>query len=1001
VALANLFPLAILPENGLDRSLHAPVLAGLVLVTFFAEAFGWTYAGLVVPGYLAATFAAAPATGILMLVEATLTHFAVATLALHIPARTGAWSTAFGRERFFLYIVVAVIVRLWVEGALVPWFATHTDLPHSRELYSIGLVLVPLIANVFWASGLKHTLPRLMVMVGLTWLFVEFVLLRWTNFSLSRFQVANESVALRFLDTPKAYLLILTGAMLGARGNVEYGWDYNGILVPALLAVAWYEPFKLLGTMVEALVVYLLARYLAESPLFARVPLVGPRRMVFVAFIGFFVKLVAGHVLARYAPHVQVIDFLGFGYILPSLLAVKMWNKLRIGIVLMPTLQVSLTAFLLGNALAFGLDYASRLRLPAAAPGAEFVATRQPGFELFLASSEPPPRPGECPVPTQAAAFAEALYRTRVGTELTAGSARAIATAGVGRWMDSRSGWRVFAPRDGQGAPCAPWRAAVRPRTNGSLDRVLVVYEPAPASPLAVAAVPLAELLGADLSVLISPEAGLGARDRELVYQLSDRLSPVEVALSEDGVERLVARGALPAGFDVQGLGLALGTQLTLAWEAPVAPGAGPRLVLSRATVERIAAQTLGAPPLQRWPEAVRRGLVERSDTLVRHLYRAPRVGELRALSAVVAPALERYSEPSPWERAVSAQLGYAIALLGSAEESVWVLHEPTSETRRGNATWVVRRGAASPIAVEVPAPLWEIGTLSTGLALFEGERARHLVFSGAHPDSMPDGSADVRRPEGRFAYFQRIHEWVLATNARVIAVHGAAPDTVMDREITIGTGFAVLDPEHVPPWLEAVRAGLADAGIETAYYRGRVSEVELAAQQDPAFAFAERFARDHMARLWLSQALRRRVPRVPPTGEVAVRLGVESHGERDIATYALELAACEGANCSSAGMTPTCDLDRAVRQLELWVDQRNPFDRRAAVALGRGCSVETVTDARSGMPWGVLASGSQVRLVPLHGPSGEGRRTPPLKQLAAVRRAVAFATATVVVEGD
>jgi len=139
-------PLHLFPTNGLDRSLHAPVVIGLILVTFFTEAFGWTYAGLVVPGYLAATFAAAPVTACLVLFEALLTHWGVLLVASVIPRRTGAWSTAFGRERFFLYIVIAVIVRLAIEGSLVPWASARWPLSHSRELYSIGLVLVPLVA---------------------------------------------------------------------------------------------------------------------------------------------------------------------------------------------------------------------------------------------------------------------------------------------------------------------------------------------------------------------------------------------------------------------------------------------------------------------------------------------------------------------------------------------------------------------------------------------------------------------------------------------------------------------------------------------------------------------------------------------------------------------------------------------------------------------------------------------------------------------------------------
>ena len=272
----------IFPTNGLDRSLHAPVMIGLVFVSFFTETYGWTYAGLVVPGYLAATLVVAPFTALLVLFESALTHACVASTARIVPEKTAAWSTAFGRERFFLYVVIAIIVRLFVEGTLVPWATHRFGLTHSRELYSIGLVLVPLVANVFWSSGIWHSGPRLLIMTGLTYFCTTQLLLRFTNFSLSRFMVANESVALHFLDTPKAYILLLVGAMLGARGNVKYGWDYNGILVPALLAVAWYEPIRLLGTMLEAVFIYLLARFLASVPPFSRVALVGPRRTLFV-----------------------------------------------------------------------------------------------------------------------------------------------------------------------------------------------------------------------------------------------------------------------------------------------------------------------------------------------------------------------------------------------------------------------------------------------------------------------------------------------------------------------------------------------------------------------------------------------------------------------------------------------------------------------------------------------------------------------------------------------
>jgi hypothetical protein len=157
---------------------------------------------------------------------------------------------------------------------------------------------------------------------------------------LSRFQIANESVSLSFLETPHAYIILALGAVLAARDNVLYGWDYNGILVPALLAVAWYEPTKLLTTVVEALLVLVLSKALAQSRPFRSILMVGSRRMLLAYGVGFAVKWVLGFGVLRVAPNLQAIDYFGFGYLLPSLLAVKMWNTDKIGRVLLPTLQV-------------------------------------------------------------------------------------------------------------------------------------------------------------------------------------------------------------------------------------------------------------------------------------------------------------------------------------------------------------------------------------------------------------------------------------------------------------------------------------------------------------------------------------------------------------------------------------------------------------------------------------------------------------------------------------
>src|SRR5690606_8897014 len=147
-----------------------------------------------------------------------------------IPQR-GAWFSFFGRERFLLLILVSTLVRVVVEAALVPQLAAALHVKHSRELYSLGLVLVPLISNSYWNVGLARGVVRLSILTGLTYLAIVHVLLAHTHFTLSRFAVANESVSLAFLEAPHAQFILLSGAVLAAFANVRYGWDYNGILI--------------------------------------------------------------------------------------------------------------------------------------------------------------------------------------------------------------------------------------------------------------------------------------------------------------------------------------------------------------------------------------------------------------------------------------------------------------------------------------------------------------------------------------------------------------------------------------------------------------------------------------------------------------------------------------------------------------------------------------------------------------------------------------------------
>ncbi|HVH41587.1 MAG TPA: poly-gamma-glutamate biosynthesis protein PgsC/CapC, partial [Labilithrix sp.] len=109
-----------------------PVLLGVVLSWFFTETFGWVFAGLVVPGYLASVFLLHPMGGVIDVIEAILTYGLARLLGEHV-ARTGLTSRIFGRERFFLIVVCSILVRVLVEGMLLPAL-----LPRTPWAFSIG-----------------------------------------------------------------------------------------------------------------------------------------------------------------------------------------------------------------------------------------------------------------------------------------------------------------------------------------------------------------------------------------------------------------------------------------------------------------------------------------------------------------------------------------------------------------------------------------------------------------------------------------------------------------------------------------------------------------------------------------------------------------------------------------------------------------------------------------------------------------------------------------------
>jgi hypothetical protein len=361
--------LQIFPTAGFDRSTTTPVLLGVLISWFFTETFGWVFAGLVVPGYLAAVFVLDPRAGMIDAGEAIATYAVARALGEHL-SRTGLTSRVFGRERFLLLVLSSILVRLCVEGVLLPRFAPHA----AQSFFSIGLVVVPLAANACWKLGLARGLVQNGVPTLIVYALLRFVLVPYTNLSLAGFELATEDVARSFLASPKAYILLITGAVVAAAANVRDGWDFNGILIPALLALVVLEPTKLLATFVEALVLVAAVALLLRTTPLRRANIEGPRRLVLFFGVDYALRFAFAALAGRWVEAVHggdVVAFMGFGYLLPTLIAVKIAQRGSATMVLLPTAHVAVTGFVLGTLIGF-----SATLLDASTPQARAAVAR-------------------------------------------------------------------------------------------------------------------------------------------------------------------------------------------------------------------------------------------------------------------------------------------------------------------------------------------------------------------------------------------------------------------------------------------------------------------------------------------------------------------------------------------------------------------------------------------------------------------------------------------------
>lgn len=355
----TIFPLPIFPDGGLASSVVVTVWVGIWVVAFLNLRFGFALSGLVVPGYLVPLLIVKPLSAGVILIEGIVTYFITLLLANSSMRRLGA-SEMFGRDRFFALVLISILVRVVFDSWLLPWLGQSlvdagVEFDYRNNLQSFGLIIVSLIANQMWNGGVKRGSSSLLIYLGITYLIVNFLVIPYTNFSISNLSFIYEDIASSILATPKAYIILLTTAYIASKMNLRYGWEFNGILIPSLLALQWYEPSKLLVTFIEAFIILGLGRFCLKLPVFTHFNMEGSRLLLFFFNLSFIYKYLLSLVLVKWFPEVKVSDYFAFGYLLSTLLALKMFQKDIPTLVTRATLQTSAFALVFASIVGFSL----------------------------------------------------------------------------------------------------------------------------------------------------------------------------------------------------------------------------------------------------------------------------------------------------------------------------------------------------------------------------------------------------------------------------------------------------------------------------------------------------------------------------------------------------------------------------------------------------------------------------------------------------------------------
>ncbi len=830
----NLFPLNLFPQGSLASSVITSVWVGVFVVAFFNLRFGWALSGLVVPGYLIPLLLIKPWAVLAILIEGVSAYYLIWFFSEYL-SRYGHWSALFGRDRFFGLILASIVTRVAFDGWILPILGEGLQgfgivFDYRNELHSLGLVVVALMANQFWKSGVVKGLPPLIISIFFSWLIVRYVLMEFTNFGLGSVSYMYEDLASSILASPKAYIILVTTAFVASRMNLRYGWDFNGILLPALLALQWYEPLKILISFVEAFIILGVAIMVLKLPLFASTSVEGARKLLLFFNISFAYKILLSYALLYFVPDIKISDYFAFGFLLSTLLAIKMHDK---GIAIRmtrATMQTSMVSIVIASVLGFMLTL-----LPDFNPwqekeyisGAQKVDVSSQLLIPKISKLKPDIYRGRfeeisMPLPQEVDRFSEAIDNLLIYARSEDKEEKSDSLFKA-KYALYQAGYQVEFVEDkylliSEDKLKRNWGVYV---INLQAENELLLEVPLPLQSRGlIEGVAALFSVSGSRSLAISGGRSILSVNQpyfDVFHRAAGRRDVVQVQAYNREVLRLLninkserkntdeinnalwVKKRLPPGLDLNRLEKVIG-KYEIKWDETnyknplreLSRQGYAELYLNNTALRRLLiSPLLGAQStrlfvgaeridgyLQSWLQNSKDEIAKRGS----NAYQAPSVEELvyfdeEILSPIIKTAKFDYINGN-WTdeglqdlRTINGAAGVLNYQLiryrhKQTKSDYLILSEKNNSQRQYWGTYVFRMGESRAFFLQAPRPLFEINSFEVSVALFERLQGKALLIGGTHPLANQDYSADLLRSSNKTNIFNLVNQVLLRENS-------------------------------------------------------------------------------------------------------------------------------------------------------------------------------------------------------------------------------------------